>query len=123
MSELELTEKLNRAIELMMQSPQGASPDSIDPSTAELVSVAAELRDLPHAEFKARLREELEREAQRVNIQRFAKGIGWLRLIWLSQTCIRKSIFSRKSLTLKGKSMVWGRRAASIRNTASVTRC
>jgi len=65
MSELELTEKLNRAIELMMQSPQGASPDSIDPSTAELVSVAAELRDLPHAEFKARLREELEREAMK----------------------------------------------------------
>lgn len=61
MSEVELTEQLDQAIEAMLGNSPG-SPSPVDQQVAELLSVAAELRDLPGAEFKGRLRRELEKE-------------------------------------------------------------
>jgi len=61
MSEVELTERLDQAIEAMLGNRQLAS--ALDQEEiAELLTVAAELRDLPRMDFKARLRNELERE-------------------------------------------------------------
>jgi len=61
MSEVELTEQLDQEIEAMLSNSQ-ASPSPVDQQVAELLSVAAELRDLPREVFKNRLRNELERE-------------------------------------------------------------
>lgn len=61
MSEVELTEQLDQSIEAMLSNSQ-ASPSSVDEQVAELLSIAAELRDLPGAGFKSGLRNELERE-------------------------------------------------------------
>ncbi len=62
MSEVELTERLDRAIEAMLRSPQSAP--SIDQSEiAELLTVAAELAHLPRPEFKDRLRADLQNQA------------------------------------------------------------
>src|SRR5215510_1575060 len=61
MSEFELTERLDQAIEAMLGIRQLApSPDQGE--IAELLTVAAELRDLPRMDFKAHLRNELEGE-------------------------------------------------------------
>lgn len=60
MSEALLIEQLDQAIEALLA--RGEKP-AVDDRIGELVSVAAELRDLPRAEFKARLKTELEREA------------------------------------------------------------
>src|SRR6266403_1585928 len=62
MSEVVLTEQLDQAIEAMLRSPD-APLAGIDPQVAELVGIALELRGLPRADFKARLKNELEREA------------------------------------------------------------
>src|SRR5437763_6919461 len=61
MSEVALTEQLDQAIDLMLSNSQ-ASPSQVDQQVAELLSLAAELRDLPGAEFKNRLQNELGRE-------------------------------------------------------------
>src|SRR5436853_2678079 len=61
MSEVTLTEQLDHAIEVMLRDPQ-SSPPILDQQIAELSGIATELCDLPRAEFKARLRSELERE-------------------------------------------------------------
>src|SRR5438552_2370509 len=61
MSEVELTEQLDQAIEAMLSNSQG-SPAPAHQQIAKLLSVAAELRDLPGAEFKSRLQNELEQE-------------------------------------------------------------
>ncbi len=61
MSEFELTEQLDQTIEAML-SNSPASPSLVDQQVAELLSVAAELRDLPRAGFKSRLQDELARE-------------------------------------------------------------
>lgn len=61
MSEVELTEQLDRAIDAMMAAG-GAMPADVDEQIAGLLGIAAELRDLPRADFKARLQEELEQE-------------------------------------------------------------
>lgn len=63
MSEVELTERLDQAIEAMRRSPQSA-PAIDQREIAELLGVAAELRDLPRAAFKDRLRADLESEAK-----------------------------------------------------------
>ena len=60
MSEVVLTEQLDQAIEAMLRA---AVPATASSEIAGLVSVAAELRDLPLPEFKARLRDELGRAA------------------------------------------------------------
>ena len=62
MSEVVLTEQLDQAIEAVLRDPDGPQP-ATDPQVAGLVSIAVELRALPRAEFKARLKSELEREA------------------------------------------------------------
>ena len=61
MSEVELTDQLDQAIAAMLRNPR-APLTTADPEIVELLSVAAELRDLPRAEFKSRLKNELERE-------------------------------------------------------------
>ncbi|MFN2577009.1 MAG: VOC family protein [Pyrinomonadaceae bacterium] len=61
MTEVELTEQLDQAIGRMLANSP-ASPTSVDPRIAQLLTVAAELRDLPSPEFKSRLRNELEKE-------------------------------------------------------------
>ena len=62
MSEVVLTEQLDQAIEAMLRTPE-ALPKITDLQVAELLGIAADLRALPRAEFKARLREDLKREA------------------------------------------------------------
>jgi PhnB protein len=62
MSEVVLTEQLDQAIEATFRNPE-APLAGTDPQVAELLGIAAELRALPRAEFKARLRSELETEA------------------------------------------------------------
>jgi uncharacterized glyoxalase superfamily protein PhnB len=62
MSEVELTEQLDHAIEAMIAAG-GVVPAEVDERIAELLGIAVELRDLPRADFKARLQEELEQEA------------------------------------------------------------
>jgi PhnB protein len=62
MSEVELTERLDRAIEAMLRNPPDASPDDPEPTISELLRVALDLRHLPGADFKARLKDELERK-------------------------------------------------------------
>ena len=48
MNEVELTEQLDQAIEAMLRNSP-ASPSPVDQQVAELLSVAADLRDLPAA--------------------------------------------------------------------------
>jgi uncharacterized glyoxalase superfamily protein PhnB len=62
MSEVVLIEQLDQAIETMLRNPDAPLP-ATDPQVAELVGIAVELRALPRADFKARLKNELEREA------------------------------------------------------------
>jgi uncharacterized glyoxalase superfamily protein PhnB/catechol 2,3-dioxygenase-like lactoylglutathione lyase family enzyme len=59
MSEVVLTEQLDQAIEAMLRNP-GAPLATADSEVAELVGIAVELRALPRADFKARLKAELE---------------------------------------------------------------
>ncbi|MGZ8848038.1 MAG: VOC family protein [Pyrinomonadaceae bacterium] len=61
MSEVALTEQLDQAIEAMLRSPDAKLPVAA-PQVAEMLSIAAELRDLPRADFRERLKGELERE-------------------------------------------------------------
>src|SRR5436190_4083767 len=80
MSELELTEQLDQAIEAMLRGAD--APRKLDAQIADLFSVAAELRNLPRAEFRHRLRAELEEEAAvstgtkqtAVNVSRVREG-------------------------------------------------
>ncbi|MGA8216441.1 MAG: VOC family protein [Candidatus Sulfotelmatobacter sp.] len=51
-------EQLNRAVEVLLTRADGR-PAKVDASVEPLVGVAADLRDLPREEFKARLRSEL----------------------------------------------------------------
>src|SRR5438132_13824078 len=62
MSEVILAEQLDQAIEAMLRNPD-APLAGTDPQVAELVGIAFELRALPRASFKARLKSELESEA------------------------------------------------------------
>jgi PhnB protein len=62
MSEVDLTQQLDQAIDAMMATG-GEMPASVDPRIGELLAIAVELRDLPRAEFKARLQKELEEGA------------------------------------------------------------
>ncbi len=61
MSEVVLTEQLDQAIEAMFRTPETPLADT-DPQVVELLGIAAELRTLPRAEFKLRLKHELENE-------------------------------------------------------------
>lgn len=57
-----LIEQLNAAVEASIANPNGPLP-SVDASLASLLRVAVELRDLPRADFRARLKADLERRA------------------------------------------------------------
>jgi len=63
MSELDLTQQLDQAIDAMMAAG-GVLPAEVDGNVAELLGIAVELRALPRDEFKARLQMELERETE-----------------------------------------------------------
>ena len=62
MTELELIEQVNQAIEAMLVNP---SPPlaALEGSLDDLLAIAADLRALPNADFKVRLRSELQKEA------------------------------------------------------------
>ena len=62
MNEVVLIEQLDTAIEAMLANRAAAST-GVDERIAGLLGVAAELRDLPRADFKASLGNELERKA------------------------------------------------------------
>jgi PhnB protein len=55
-----LSEQLDDAVEAMMTDRDAAAPD-LDARVAELLRLAADLRDLPHADFRARLKADLQR--------------------------------------------------------------
>jgi uncharacterized glyoxalase superfamily protein PhnB/catechol 2,3-dioxygenase-like lactoylglutathione lyase family enzyme len=62
MSELDLTEQLDQAIDAMMAAG-GVVPVEPDKGVAELLGIAVDLHYLPRADFKSRLQRELEEEA------------------------------------------------------------
>ena len=62
MSEVDLTQQLDQAIDAMMATG-GEMPANVEPRIGDLLDVAVELRHLPRAEFKARLQNELEEVA------------------------------------------------------------
>jgi PhnB protein len=62
MSEVELTEQLDQAIDAMMATG-GQLPSGVDEQIAQLLGIAVELRELPRVDFKARLQNELKEEA------------------------------------------------------------
>jgi uncharacterized glyoxalase superfamily protein PhnB len=72
MSELELTQELDQAIDAMLAAG-GEVPASVDEQVADLVGIAADLRDLPHADFKAHLQSELEREVTMSTVKEAVK--------------------------------------------------
>jgi uncharacterized glyoxalase superfamily protein PhnB len=61
MTEVELTEQLNQAVEAVLRNELPST--SLNPQIAELAGIAAELRRLPREDFKVRLRRELAEEA------------------------------------------------------------
>ena len=63
MSELEVTERLDQAISAMLIDPAATFP-GVDGEISELLGIATELRTLPRAEFKALLRNELQKETE-----------------------------------------------------------
>jgi len=65
MSEVALVEQLDQAIEAMLRNPDAALP-AADPQIAESLSIAAELRDLPRKDFKAKLKDELEKKLKQI---------------------------------------------------------
>jgi len=62
MANVSLIEQLDGAVEAIIANPDAPIP-SVDASVAALLRVAAELRELPRADFKARLKADLERRA------------------------------------------------------------
>jgi PhnB protein len=62
MANLDVIEQLDAAVEMIISNPDSPLP-FVDASVEALLRVAAELRDLPRADFKARLRADFERRA------------------------------------------------------------
>jgi uncharacterized glyoxalase superfamily protein PhnB len=62
MSEVDLTQRLDEAIDAMIAT--GEQPSAVDERIADLLSVAGELHQLPRAEFRERLRVELDEEGR-----------------------------------------------------------
>ena len=62
MSKQPLIDQLDQAIGRLLADPD-ATPLSVDPEAVELLRLARALRDLPGADFKAKLKAELERKA------------------------------------------------------------
>lgn len=68
MSEIELTQAVDQAIDAMMASG-GEKPARVDERIADLLGIAVELRDLPRAEFKDWLRGEIMGEAMQSAVE------------------------------------------------------
>jgi uncharacterized glyoxalase superfamily protein PhnB len=62
MANVSLTEQLDEAVTAIIADPDQPLP-SVNASIAALLGVAGELRDLPRADFRARLKADLERRA------------------------------------------------------------
>lgn len=62
MANVSLIEQLDEAVTAIIANPDAPLP-AVTRSVAPLLRVAAELRDLPRADFKARLKADLERRA------------------------------------------------------------
>src|SRR2546427_6408899 len=62
MSEVELIEQLDQAIEAMLANPSAPLTAS-EKSVGDLLAIAVDLRALPDSDFKLRLRNELQKEA------------------------------------------------------------
>ncbi len=62
MAEQSLFEQLDAAVQGILSHPEAALP-AADPELADLVRLAADLRDLPRGDFRARLKSDLERKA------------------------------------------------------------
>jgi uncharacterized glyoxalase superfamily protein PhnB/catechol 2,3-dioxygenase-like lactoylglutathione lyase family enzyme len=60
MSEVELTQQLDQAIDALLSN--SAVAESANPELRQLLALGSELRDLPRPDFRARLRQELEEE-------------------------------------------------------------
>ncbi len=112
MSEVELTEQLDQAIDAMMASG-GEAPPAIDRLVAELASIAEELRGLPTPDFKARLRAEMEREvsmtpaktkqSKKAERSEVRKGFGTI-TPYLVVTDVRREVeFLKDVFSAKGK--------------------
>jgi len=57
-------EQLNKALEAVLARTDGRPPQ-VDTGIEPLLRIAADLRDLPHESFKARLKSELERKKEK----------------------------------------------------------
>lgn len=68
-----LMEQLDQAIDAMLAQSYARTVE-VDPSLAPLLRIAAELRDLPRAEFKARLGNELKEAQPMANTAKMAEG-------------------------------------------------
>jgi PhnB protein len=69
-----LSEQLNEAVEVIMKDPHAPLP-TVDPKLAELLQVAADLRDLPNQAFKARLKADLQRgESAAIRVRHVPPG-------------------------------------------------
>jgi PhnB protein len=77
MSEVFFTEQLDRAIDAMLRDPGSPlSLDDVDSQMESLLRLAAALRSLPREEFRARLKDELEKEAALMATQAKTKSSG-----------------------------------------------
>ena len=131
MSEVLLTEQLDQAVSIMLIGAE-ATPSSLDLQIAALLDIAADLRVLPRADFKARLRNELEgRTSMRTTTaaRSAAETAGKIRegfraiTPYLTVPDVFAEIeFLRAASALKGRYMDWGSRVATIPNTKSGTR-
>src|SRR5262249_44514335 len=77
MSEVDLTQQLDQAIDAMMAAVE--LPSEVDEEVAELLGIAVELRALPRADFKARLRNELEEVTMSTATQQIEKKVNPIR--------------------------------------------
>ena len=62
MANLSLIEQLDQAVEALIANPAASLP-RVEAEVASLLRIAAELRDLPRADFKTRLKNDLERSS------------------------------------------------------------
>ncbi len=65
MAKGKLIEQLDHAVEAMMAKPDASLPTS-DPRLAAILRIAGELRDLPRADFKDRLKADLAAQSKKL---------------------------------------------------------
>ncbi len=75
MAKGKLIEQLDEAVEAMVSKPNASLPTS-DPRLAAILRIAGELRDLPGADFKNRLKAELEAESKELEAASPAPAAG-----------------------------------------------